>query len=239
MAMTDAIDIPASSTGSSQTSLRAAAGHSVPVPLTPAAARQIRRDLWVSGGLFAAALAYATIRYNVFKGVPWPDWPAYTFNKALAVASLLIIVAAVVRLARRSGRTHLLLASAGLFALAHSLLSFALFNPTYFPRLFESGKLTFAGGLSVTLGAIVMAVMELGARRGGTWQPSLRRQVLALAAFAGGVHAALPAVSTWIDVAGWPGGLPPITLISFLAGTAALVALWPSRPPASDPTTER
>jgi len=235
MAMTEVLDAPA---GSAQRSLRAATRR--PFPRTPTGAERVGHDLWLSCGLFAAALVYATMRYNVFKGVPWPDWPAYTFNKALAVASLLIIVIAVLRLASRRGRTQVLLASAGLLALAHSLLSFALFNPTYFPRLFESGKLTFAGGLSMTLGAIVMAVMELGARRGGAWRPSVRRPALAFGAFVGGVHAALPAAATWIDVAGWPGGLPPITLISFLAGTVALVALWPpERATISDPSPKR
>ena len=43
---------------------------------------------------------YATVRYNVVKGVPWSDWPAYTPNKALALAALVVLVLSVVR--RRS-----------------------------------------------------------------------------------------------------------------------------------------
>ena len=183
------------------------------------------RDHLFSAGTLGAVLAYATLRYNVFKGVPWPDWPSYTLNKALAVASLLLIAAAVWRLARRGAGTGTLLGWAGGLAFTHSLLSFALFTPLYFPRLFDAGKLTFSAGLAITLGVGAMAAMELGARRSGPWSPGLRHAALALIAFVSGIHAALPALTTWVDPATWPGGLPPLTLISFLTGTIALI-VW-------------
>jgi hypothetical protein len=182
------------------------------------------RDHALALALLALSLVYATVRYNVFKGVPWPDWPAYTVNKALAVGSLLLIALSVLRLARRKGRTAILLAWAGALALAHSLLSFALFDPRYYERLFADGKLTFSAGLSITLGVLALAVMELGARKSAGWSPGLRHSALAVTAFGSGLHAALPAVSTWLEPATWPGGLPPLTLISFATGTAALIA---------------
>lgn len=185
-------------------------------------------DHLLSAGALGAALAYATLRYNVFKGVPWQDWPAYTLNKALAVASLLLIAIAVWRLVRGRAGTSTVLGWAGALAFTHSLLSYALFTPLYFPRLFEAGRLTFSAGLAITLGVGAMVAMELGARRSGPWSPNLRHAALALIAFASGVHAALPALATWIDPTTWPGGLPPLTLISFLAGTAALV-IWAVR----------
>lgn len=195
----------------------------------PAQARDAARgEVRLTAALFAAALGYATLRYNVFKGVPWTDWPAYTVNKALAVASVLMVAATVVRLCTRGKRTSVLMAAAGVLALVHSLLSFAMLNPGYYPRLFEAGKLTFSGGLSLTLGAAVMAVMELGARGSGNWPQALRHRALAVVALGGGVHAALPAVATWLEPSTWPGGLPPLTLISFLAGSLGLLA-WRRR----------
>jgi hypothetical protein len=179
----------------------------------------------LSAGALAVALGYATLRYNVFKGVPWADWPSYTVNKALAVAALLLVVAAVLRI----GRVGTLLAWAGVLALAHSLLSFALFDPAYFPRLFDGAKLTALAGIAMTLGVVAMAGMELGARRAGAWGPALRHKALAWLGFAAGVHAALPALSTWVEPAGWPGGLPPLTLISFAAGVIGLATLLPRR----------
>jgi hypothetical protein len=172
--------------------------------------------------VFLAALGYATLRYNVFKGVPWADWPSYTLNKALAFTSLILVAAAVFRMRRPGLRTSAIMIAAGVLGLAHSLLSFALLTPLYYAKLFEAGKLTFAGGLSMTIGVAAAVVMDLGARRSALWTPGQRRTALALLAFAVGVHAALPNFAAWLTPNGWPGGMPPITLLSFLCGVAAL-----------------
>ncbi len=179
--------------------------------------------------LTVLTMIYATLRYNVLKGVPWSDWPSYTLNKAFAVGSLLAIVAAVIRLARRGNGSTTLLVWGGVLALAHSLLTFALLDPIYYPRLFHEGKLTAAASVSLTLGALLIAVMELGARRAANWSPRIRQASLALIAFGTGIHAALPATSTWLNPAAWPGGLPPLTLISFVAGGVSLLVWWLSR----------
>jgi hypothetical protein len=185
-------------------------------------------DHWLSAGLFAIALFYATLRYNVFKGVPWTDWPAYTVNKAIAVGSLLLIAAAVIRLTRHEAGSAILLAWGGMLALCHSLLSFALLSPIYFAKLFDNGKLTASAGLSLTLGALLLAVMDLGARRARFWGLGLRHTTLALIAFGTGIHAALPSVSSWVEPTSWPGSLPPLTLISFLTGLVTL-GVWLKR----------
>lgn len=185
---------------------------------------------------FGGALLYATARYNVFKGVPWADWPAYTVNKALAFASLALIVIAVFRLGIRRS-TSVVMASAGALALAHALLSFALLNPHYYAKFFEGGALTFLAGLSLTIGVAATAAMDLGARRSGSWRPGQRHAALALVAFAVGVHAALPAFTGWIAPSTWPGWMPPITLLSFLLGCVAVI-LW-ARRSRSTPMTNR
>jgi len=182
-------------------------------------------DHWRAASLLGLALSYATLRYNVFKGVPWADWPAYTVNKALAVGALLIIAAAVIRLARSGRRSGVLLGWAGALALAHSLLSFAMLNPVYYPRLFDDGRLTAIGGLAMALGALLMAAMDVGARRSVVWSHAARHRTLALIALGSGVHAALPGLPSWTAPGSWPGGLPPLTLISFLASVLA-VAVW-------------
>lgn len=202
----------------------------LPARHEPANGADVRSEAGLIAALFLAATGYATLRYNVFKGVPWVDWPAYTLNKALAVASLLMIVATVFRWRQANRPTSLLMATAGALALTHSLLSFALLNPGYYARLFDAGKLTFTAGLSLTLGAAVMAVMELGARRSSQWTFPLRHGALALVALAAGVHAALPAIATWFDPSTWPGGMPPLTLISFASGLFGIAA-WGLRTP--------
>lgn len=170
------------------------------------------------------ALTYATVRYNVFKGVPWSDWPAYTVNKAMAFASLILIVATVIRI-RRGLPTASVMAAAGALGLVHSLLSFALLNPLYYPKLYQDGKLTAVAAIAMTLGAMATAAMDVGARRAHAWRPLHRHAALALVALAVGLHAALPAAKSWLAIDTWPGGMPPITLLSFLAGVLAL-GVW-------------
>lgn len=176
---------------------------------------------WVAG-IGGGALGYATLRYNVLKGVPWADWSAYTLNKALAFAALGLIALAVFRIAARRP-TGTILTVGGALGLAHSLLSFALLDPGYFPRFYAGGKLTFLAGLSLTLGAAATVAMDLGARKSGGWRPIARQAALAAIALGVGLHAALPAVATWMAPAAWPGWLPPITLLSFATGTVAAI----------------
>ena len=41
-----------------------------------------RHDHSLAVGILVLAAAYATVRYNIFKGVPWSDWPSYIADKA-------------------------------------------------------------------------------------------------------------------------------------------------------------
>ncbi len=182
-------------------------------------------DHRIVGGSLALALGYATVRYNVFKHVPWADWPHYVVNKALALAGLILIALSVLRLARRGGTIRRLMAWAGGFTSAHVLLSLALLRPEYFDKLFVDGKLTAAAGWSMLLGAAAWAATEVGARRAHQWRPAVRGELLALIALVSGLHAALPSIGGWFAPATWPGGLPPITLISFAIGLIAWLAI--------------
>jgi hypothetical protein len=75
---------------------------------------------------------YATARYNVFKGVPWDDWPTYTLNKAFALSSLGLIVFSIIR--TRSAKRHSIgrdMFMAGVFGAIHVILSLTLLSPDY------------------------------------------------------------------------------------------------------------
>ncbi|KKO17939.1 MAG: hypothetical protein BROFUL_03390 [Candidatus Brocadia fulgida] len=52
---------------------------------------------YVTTLVFLAAAAYATLRYNVFKGVPWSDWSTYVMNKAVALSALAFMALEVFR----------------------------------------------------------------------------------------------------------------------------------------------
>jgi hypothetical protein len=178
---------------------------------------------WTSIG----SLAYATARYHVFKDVPWSDWPMYTLNKALALAALVLILVAVVH--RRFGLTLSIgrtMSTAGAFAALHVLISLALFSPAYYAKFFVLAKLTAAAGLATSLGAIAAVAMAVGALPRQEEKTEQKLRSLALLAFVAGSHAAIPGLGGWFEPATWPGLMPPITLLAFLVGCAAIVIAW-------------
>ncbi len=171
------------------------------------------------------SVAYATARYNIFKGVPWNDWPTYTLNKAFALAALLLVVLSVLRksLARQHPPDRTLY-MAGVFTFMHVVLSLTLLSPDYYPNFFLQRKLTAAAGLSMVLGAAAAAAMTAGRRPHGAQDTGGGVRNLAILAFATGVHALLQGLVGWFAPSTWPGMMPPITLISFLLGLAAVAA---------------
>lgn len=189
------------------------------------------RDHLAALAAVGLAAGYATVRYNVFKGVPWSDWPAYTANKALAVAGLLLLAQAGWRkLGRKPGRTaghrastRVPMAWAGALILSHALVSFGLFTPAYFGKFFADGRLNVVGGLSLLAGAAAVGLLELGARSAAGWSRRAWQRSLAGLLALSVVHTAAPGLAGWFDPAGWPGYLPPLTLLACLPALAVLV----------------
>lgn len=173
--------------------------------------------------------AYATARYHVFKGVPWEDWPIYTLNKAFAIASLGLLVFSVIR--KRLDKEHSdprNLYMASLFGIIHVFLSLILLSPAYYEKLFAQGKLTAAAGLSMALGGVAAALMFAGKRTRGDQPPDGGVKTLTILAFVIGLHSMLQG-SAWFAPSQWPGLMPPLTLIGFLLGLAAVAVALLSR----------
>jgi len=166
---------------------------------------------------------YATARYNIFKGVPWDDWPIYTLNKAFALSALVLLVLSVMRKWSAQGSSNArTLHMASVFGSVHVILSLILLSPAYYERLFVQGKLTALAGLSMALGAVAAAGMLVGKRMRGDRDTGEGLRSLAILAFAIGLHAMLQGFAGWFVPSKWPGMLPPMTLISFLLGSAAM-----------------
>ena len=177
------------------------------------------------------SVLYATARYNVFKDVPWSDWPTYTLNKAFALCALVLVLLSVVR-ARRAGgdSTAPTMYMARVFGFTHVILSLTLLSPAYYERFFAQGKLTAAAGVSMLLGAVAAAAMAVDKRTRGNQDTSGAARNLATLAVVVGLHAMLQGFAGWFAPSEWPGRMPPITLLSFLLGLAAVViVLWPRR----------
>ncbi|MDR7102857.1 hypothetical protein [Croceicoccus sp. BE223] len=189
------------------------------------AARVHKVAIYLSMG----SLTYASVRYNLIKGVPWSDWPMYTVNKAAALLGMLLIASALLSLLGRGPTT-----SGPYFRLAgwaitvHAILSLSLLDPAYFPAFFSGGKLVMSAGFALLLGAICTTTFVRAGRDASRWSTRTQQYVTGVIAIASGFHAALPGWTTWLEPGRWPGMMPPITMISFLIGVACL-AMVPVR----------
>lgn len=180
-------------------------------------------------GVLAASLGYAVVRYNVFGGVSADQLPVFVTNKAISVGSLVLLGVSRVVI-DKPRRKHLGLIGLAL-ALLHVMLSLLVLQPTYLAKLYlADGKMQWFGELSMLTGAIATVLLLWLAyatttrplpdqRPGSSLLPSVGRIVLALVA----VHNLLLGASVWMNPAGWPGGLPPITLLSFVIATGLCV----------------
>lgn len=191
-------------------------------------------DHAVAGACLAVAMLYATLRYNIFKHVPWADWPTYVVNKAFGVSSLMLLALTAIRWSIGNSAGKKLMLWSGSLTGAHVVLSLVLLKPEYYPKFFDGSKFTNIAAFSLLIGAAAFALQELGARDAKSWRPVSKKKILGLLIAITGVHAALPGFSGWFALSTWPGGLPPITLISSIIATLAVSLLMlAGRKPAS------
>lgn len=207
--------------------------------------------------IVALSIAYAALRYNVLGGVPWSDFPLFILNKGIALGSVALIAVSYLanrwmppapeareprrRLARQAGLTGFALAS------AHALASFVLFVPAYYPRLFAGGELSTAGQVCLVAGALATALFTLPfvysveafltTLGRENWKRAQRLGYAALAITA--VHVASIGMKNWVTPSAWPGGLLPISLISFLACVVPIGVKFGFRRPVERPVLEQ
>ena len=186
--------------------------------------------------LLGVPLTYAIIRYHVLQGVEASQFPLYVTNKAFALAAVFFIAASYLIgktskiLEGDDGRRLILIRFCGLtgFSLAaiHALMGLVMVSPHYYPGFFsEGGRMNLTGELSLLLGVLslwcfsITAITSLpfmyealGADR---WCHGQQMGYLALTLVAG--HVAVMGFSGWLNVAGWAGYLPPISLVAFVA----------------------
>lgn len=194
-------------------------------------------------------LVYGLLRYHkgLFGESNTEQIPIYIANKAISFAALAMIALAVAARPLSAWLPGLLgwleqdRRRVGLigFALAgvHTLLSLAILNPAYFDKLYQpDSRMTLAGELSILTGATAMVILVWQSRlpathgQGSDNRRVLRRLglwVLALTA----AHAAALGWTGWLQPSGWPAGMPPITLLSFVVAVAGLcLGLIPAKP---------
>ncbi len=202
---------------------------------------------------FTFSLAYAVLRYNVFKGVGWQHLPLYIVNKAVSLSAVVLLASSYlvgrwIRVFHDDPVKRLVLSkflglSGFWLAALHVLMSMLLLSPHYYEKFFRDEKLNLTGELAMLFGAfslmfllipVVSSLPRMKQDLGELWwRRSQRLGYVALTLNSG--HLFAMGYRGWLDVSAWPGGLPPITMIAFFIGLLPLIAWlavrWPSHQP--------
>lgn len=180
-------------------------------------------------------VAYAVLRYHIVGPVAWKNFPFFILNKGISLAALMLLVlnfslgplknvGVPVPDSWLSAR-KILGMTGFLLVLIHALMSFMLFKPEIYSKLFEAdGSLTLFSGLSM-LGGVLSFVVLWGYNL--SFQTHLRdekafiqfitsRNFLLLSMLLSAIHLFFMGIEGWLSPAGWHGGLPPISLVAFV-----------------------
>jgi hypothetical protein len=176
--------------------------------------------------MFFFTAVYAVIRYAGFGGISLIHVPVYIMNKAVSMTAAESMFMAALCLMRADKDAVRFWASAcAQLVFVHIFLSLGVLSKGYFASYFSGDKMSLTGELVLLQGVMaVYCFWRLG--RAGI-KPALRRRLTILACALVGGHLFTMGFDGWLKVQKWNGGLPPITLLSFLLVIAGLIMfLW-------------
>ncbi|MCM4151619.1 hypothetical protein DHD05_08460 [Arenibacter sp. N53] len=194
--------------------------------------RKYKKIIWA---VFGISMGYAVLRYNVVGTVAWKDLPIFILNKGVSLAAIVLLVFSFsIRPLTNLRMTNFNLGlesrkvlgiSGLLLTIFHVLLSFLIFNPQYYPKFFEGDNtLSVIGNFSLLSGLVSFMVLGLYHwcfRNRSKGKEILIKIITSKKFLLGllfmlGIHLFFMGYSTWLAPSKWQGGLPPISLISFV-----------------------
>ena len=181
------------------------------------------------------SIAYTILRYHIVGNTPLSQFPLYILNKGLALTGFILLginfsIDPLNNIGTGIGKKWLnirpsLGVSSFLLIFTHLFLSLILLNPANYQKFFlVNGSFTTNGGLSMLTGVIAFLVLWIYTI---SFQTFLRedkafikfitsRKVILMAMVFTAAHIFFMGYQGWLTPQNWPGGLPPITLISFI-----------------------
>jgi len=160
--------------------------------------------------LIIIAGLYAIVRYHVFGPVLWRNFPVFTFNKILIFSALILWTLKGYKSFEIIEKPNVL-NLIKIFVALHILLSSIVIKPYYLKSVFADDSLNLTGNLSIWAGAMAAAVFF----GGKLIQLSQALRFLLLTGFIA-LHLIFMGGASWLQPQTWYGGMPPITLISFV-----------------------
>jgi len=174
-------------------------------------------------------LGYAIIRYNFFKGISLQHLPVFILNKSISATAAIMISLSFYPFQDKARKIFY---GIGGFFLSgiHLLMSFLVLNPVLFAKFYENNALNIWGESSLAFGIFAFAFLALSATGSVIEELQKKSQYykyrwLNYAALVGiQLHLIFTGIRGWFDIKHWPGSLPPITLVSFLAVAGIYIA---------------
>lgn len=171
--------------------------------------------------IFLASTLYAIIRYNIFNDVGWSDLPLYVLNKIISMTSVILLAIALGAKRRNSNIIYkrILKNLRGLIFI-HLIISLLILTPAYFPKFFDDDKLNTVGQLSMLAGVFALFQMNntryIKLTQIGLSINFYKRYGFEILMVLISLHLFIMGYSSWLEMSRWPGGLPPISLLSFI-----------------------
>jgi hypothetical protein len=174
------------------------------------------------GWLFFISAVYAVLRYVVFGSDPLINLPAYLINKAIALtAAFCYCLAAWNHRQADEERRRFWGGLCGGSAFMHILLSLSILSKSYYPKFFGLERLNLVGESMILFGALT-ACCFFAFSGAAPFKEHLKELRVFGGAFLG-IHLIAAGWGGWLTPQKWNGGLPPISLISFVLVVAGVV----------------
>ena len=192
--------------------------------------------------VFGGCVAYSVVRYHLAGDVEWRQFPLFILNKATSLAAVVFVacsylIGKIIRWHDHDNALRLVVIKfcglMGFFlAAVHAFFAVCLLTPAYFAKYFdEVGQLNLQGEVAMSTGVIALffllspAVTTMPmmpkAIGGWRWKRSQRMGYVALILVVG--HLVALGLPGWLAPAGWPAGMPPISLLALVAALVPLV----------------
>ncbi len=171
---------------------------------------------------FLFTLAYAVIRYAGFGHVALIHLPVYIMNKAICMTGVEAMFMAALGLMRSERDTvRFWLKVCAQLVFVHVFLSLGILSKGYYVNFFDGDKMSLTGELVLLTGAL--AVLCFWRLRAAETKPSDLRKLTILACALVSAHLFAMGYNDTLQVEKWNGGLPPMSMLSFLLAFSSLL----------------
>ncbi len=181
----------------------------------------MKKELPIAIGIFLGFFLYAWLRYVSFGPYAAADF-LFILNKAFAFSVIGIMFTAYLPVAYRKLRRDILGYAAFYFTLAHFILSLILLPGKYYRHFHKpDGRICFDFKMAVTTGIVAFFVLLViyyyfkQKKKSGV-NPKIFGCITCIYYLALLGHVYFLGYENWAHPEKWHGGMPPITLISFI-----------------------